>query len=412
MKKIGDITNTADKNGEFTDGNVAAGTPPTQLMAAWFNSVQREILNVLEQAGIPQSKTKENQLAEAVIELIKIADYATNQDLDKKFDKIGGVLNGGIQATGIIQTTSGQVTAYIPSGFGVKLDATGDAPSLGARTKSGGWSKHTLQTKDGVLMHCGDFGWGGIGNDVSMSESQISSLLKNNTTVSQIYRNTTNSTKYSKQWSTCAYFRSGGTWLHISSAYTSGDVIISSGDSNNDFVANLYSNLNTAVDRNGYIKTSSSAEVMQSVPIGGSILWNTSAPIPNNFWANEGRSFSASEYPEAAKVMPSLKLPDDRGYAIRIADNGRGIDTGRQVATYQEDAMRDITGELGWEANGLFTVANGVFTGIPSTTNSSAGSGENRKSISRARLDVSNVVPTANEFRMKNVSKILITRMK
>ncbi|NHB94814.1 phage tail protein, partial [Photorhabdus cinerea] len=25
MQKIGDITNTADKNGEFTNGNVAAG---------------------------------------------------------------------------------------------------------------------------------------------------------------------------------------------------------------------------------------------------------------------------------------------------------------------------------------------------------------------------------------------------
>ncbi|MEY0015222.1 hypothetical protein AB7W42_10210 [Providencia rettgeri] len=75
MKKIGDITNTADKNGEFTDGNVAAGTPPTQLMGAWFNSVQREILNVLTKAGVPQSATKEDQLAEAISTLINRADY-------------------------------------------------------------------------------------------------------------------------------------------------------------------------------------------------------------------------------------------------------------------------------------------------------------------------------------------------
>ncbi|QXB06596.1 hypothetical protein I6L80_04850 [Providencia rettgeri] len=75
MKKIGDITNTADKNGEFTDGNVAAGTPPTQLMGAWFNSVQREILNVLAKAGIPQSATKEDQLAEAITKLVAGAGY-------------------------------------------------------------------------------------------------------------------------------------------------------------------------------------------------------------------------------------------------------------------------------------------------------------------------------------------------
>nr|WP_275076681.1 hypothetical protein [Providencia rettgeri] len=113
MKKIGDITNTADKNGEFTDGNVAAGTPPTQLMGAWFNSVQREILNVLTKAGVPQSATKEDQLAEAITKMVTSAgylptgysysktesdnryqpkgDYATSQALNdglsKKFDR-------------------------------------------------------------------------------------------------------------------------------------------------------------------------------------------------------------------------------------------------------------------------------------------------------------------------------------
>lgn len=90
-EKIGDITNTADKNGEFTDGNVAAGTPPTQLMGAWFNSVQREILNVLAKAGIPQSATKEDQLAEAIIQIISNGKYASttyvDNGLNKKIDK-------------------------------------------------------------------------------------------------------------------------------------------------------------------------------------------------------------------------------------------------------------------------------------------------------------------------------------
>ncbi len=91
MKKIGDITNTADKNGEFTDGNVAAGTPPTQLMAAWFNSVQREILNVLAKAGIPQSATKEDQLAEAITKIVASAGYLpdgysySKKDSDEKY---------------------------------------------------------------------------------------------------------------------------------------------------------------------------------------------------------------------------------------------------------------------------------------------------------------------------------------
>nr|WP_272671714.1 hypothetical protein [Providencia sp. PROV104] len=134
MKKIGDITNTADKNGEFTDGNVAAGTPPTQLMGAWFNSVQREILNVLAKAGIPQSATKEDQLAEAITKIVAGAgylptgysyskiesdgkyqpkgnyapegDYATNTALNKglnlKFDKTSVVQGTGTSTTQVI----------------------------------------------------------------------------------------------------------------------------------------------------------------------------------------------------------------------------------------------------------------------------------------------------------------------
>ncbi|MBP6122564.1 MAG: hypothetical protein KA516_09345 [Providencia sp.] len=91
MKKIGDITNTADKNGEFTDGNVAAGTPPTQLMGAWFNSVQREILNVLVEAGIPQSAARDNQLVEAIIKIVNDADFQPSGDYLKVGDYgIGG----------------------------------------------------------------------------------------------------------------------------------------------------------------------------------------------------------------------------------------------------------------------------------------------------------------------------------
>lgn len=73
MKKIGDITATADQNGEFTNGNVAAGVPPTLLESGWFNSVQREIINVLVAAGVPQNKDKDDQLSEAIKNLAKAA---------------------------------------------------------------------------------------------------------------------------------------------------------------------------------------------------------------------------------------------------------------------------------------------------------------------------------------------------
>lgn len=51
MQKIGDITNTATQDDEFTDGNVAGGVSPTLLPAEWFNTIQRELCNVITMNG-------------------------------------------------------------------------------------------------------------------------------------------------------------------------------------------------------------------------------------------------------------------------------------------------------------------------------------------------------------------------
>ena len=66
MQKIGDITPTADANGEWTNGSVAGGTPPTIIDAAWLNTVQRELINVLKAAGITPDPTKDNQVITAL----------------------------------------------------------------------------------------------------------------------------------------------------------------------------------------------------------------------------------------------------------------------------------------------------------------------------------------------------------
>lgn len=71
MQKIGDIPNTrADSNGEFTDGNVAGGVPPTILPAAWFNTIQRELMSVLSAAEIDADSAQFNQVAAAISKLI------------------------------------------------------------------------------------------------------------------------------------------------------------------------------------------------------------------------------------------------------------------------------------------------------------------------------------------------------
>lgn len=70
MQKIGDIPNTrADNNGEFTDGNVAAGVPPTILPAEWFNTLQRELIKVVQDGGLTLDPNDDTQVLAALKKL-------------------------------------------------------------------------------------------------------------------------------------------------------------------------------------------------------------------------------------------------------------------------------------------------------------------------------------------------------
>lgn len=71
MLKIGDLTDTADSNGEFTDGNVAGNVLPTELMGGWFTTVQRELIAVLTAAEMLPDKTNDAQVIAAIQQMIQ-----------------------------------------------------------------------------------------------------------------------------------------------------------------------------------------------------------------------------------------------------------------------------------------------------------------------------------------------------
>jgi hypothetical protein len=52
MRKVGSTTDTADANGEYTNGNVANGISPTIINAEMLNTFQRELVNVVEGSGM------------------------------------------------------------------------------------------------------------------------------------------------------------------------------------------------------------------------------------------------------------------------------------------------------------------------------------------------------------------------
>lgn len=162
-------------------------------------------------------------------------------------------------------------------------------------------------------------------------------------------------------------------------------------------------------------------------PIGIPFFWPSSV-MPNAVmteWSDmvflkfNGASFSAATYPRLALAVPGLVLPDARGDFPRIWDDGRGVDSGRTLLSVQGDASRNITGAISPNATGR---DSGTWLGVNSgsgalqpatlsvnvalvTNSSGTGAG----GIS---LDISRVVPTADEFRPRNIAFNLLVRAK
>ena len=66
MQKIGSLTDTADANEEFTDGSGASGVQSTLLPAAWFNTIQRELVNIVQSGGLTLDPKNDNQVLTAL----------------------------------------------------------------------------------------------------------------------------------------------------------------------------------------------------------------------------------------------------------------------------------------------------------------------------------------------------------
>lgn len=70
MRKVGSTTDTADVNGEYTNGNVANGVSPTIINAEMLNTFQRELVNVVEGAGIELDPNDDSQVIKALDKII------------------------------------------------------------------------------------------------------------------------------------------------------------------------------------------------------------------------------------------------------------------------------------------------------------------------------------------------------
>ncbi|EEX7441038.1 phage tail protein [Escherichia coli] len=71
-----------------------------------------------------------------------------------------------------------------------------------------------------------------------------------------------------------------------------------------------------------------------ALPVGVPVPWPSATP-PAGWLKCNGAAFSSEMYPKLAKAYPTNKLPDLRGEFIRGWDDGRGIDAGRALLSFQ-----------------------------------------------------------------------------
>ncbi|MFS7196427.1 phage tail protein [Rahnella inusitata] len=74
------------------------------------------------------------------------------------------------------------------------------------------------------------------------------------------------------------------------------------------------------------------------LPVGIPLPWPT-ATAPAGWLKCNGAAFDKAKYPKLALAYPSGLLPDLRGEFIRGWDDGRGIDSGRSLLSFQEGTI-------------------------------------------------------------------------
>ncbi|GAB7263192.1 hypothetical protein DaDZ19_48640 [Dickeya ananatis] len=63
------------------------------------------------------------------------------------------------------------------------------------------------------------------------------------------------------------------------------------------------------------------------------------AEAPEGWLKCNGQAFDTAKYPQLAKLYPAGTLPDLRGEFIRGWDDGRNVDTGRTLLSWQKGTL-------------------------------------------------------------------------
>ncbi len=172
----------------------------------------------------------------------------------------GDIQNKADKSTTALQLFSGGVRApYVDAIQGSDyfgLRAFNKTPSFYLSFDGVGYNINA-PIKQGTMMLVGDYGWGSSETpSTNISEAELRAVLMNRNTVTQIIRNE-QTTKYGLGGSPIAYFKSKDTYQALVSSWNGGSCRVVAGNATSEYVHNLWTDRNTTVDSNGFIKRAS-----------------------------------------------------------------------------------------------------------------------------------------------------------
>ncbi|RDT11078.1 phage tail protein [Escherichia coli] len=148
-----------------------------------------------------------------------------------------------------------------------------------------------------------------------------------------------------------------------------------------------------------------------ALPVGVPVPWPLETP-PTGWLKCNGAAFSSEKYPNLAKAYPTLKLPDLRGEFIRGWDDGRGIDSGRNLLSAQNDAIQNIVGSFGRTQLFREVLSSGPFSQHGQVLSTGLKEAEIIEGYGAYNwtFDASRSVRTASETRSRNIAFNYIVR--
>lgn len=138
MRKVGSTTDTADANGEYTNGNVANGISPTIINAEMLNTFQRELVNAVEGSGLTLDPNDDGQLLKAIkktaglmLNTVVFTDSGTYTPTEGTRYVIVEAVGGGGGGGGCSSTTSNNAAVSGGGASGSYIKAKFDIASIG-----------------------------------------------------------------------------------------------------------------------------------------------------------------------------------------------------------------------------------------------------------------------------------------